>query len=282
MNITIGKALKKAKAYLNSKGIHSSSIDAEVILMCVLNKEKSYLYTYPEKLLNKSEEEAFLRLLRLRGKRYPLAYVVGEKEFYGFSFYVEKGVFCPRPETELIIDELKALFKYDEFFDLYEIGCGTGIISISIAKIFKNANIICCDISSRALEVTEKNIERHQVKDRVKLLNGAFFDAAKGKFFDIVVSNPPYLSRNDYLEAAPEVRKEPRKALMSRDKGLAAIKKIIKESHRYLKKEGIVLLEIGHGQGEIIKNYAEKSGFKCLIKNDLAGFERLAIIKTIL
>lgn len=272
---TIREALIYGKNFLKKNNIETYLLDAELLLMFAIKKDKTYLYAYPEYVLKENEENLYIKNLKERARRTPVAYIIKEKEFYGEKFIVNKGVFCPRPETELIIDEAKKNFNGKNKLMIYEIGSGTGIISVTLARIFPNSVVYCSDINEKALKVTKENAVLHKVQDRVKIFKGAFFEPVKNKKFDLIVSNPPYLSKEDYLEAEPEVRKEPKKALMSKEKGLWAIKRIIRESKQYLKDKGYILLEIGNSQGEFVRKYAEKMGFETDVKQDLNGFNRV-------
>ncbi len=272
---TIRDALIYGKNYLKKKNIFTYQLDTELLLMSAIGRDKTYLYAHPEYILNEREKQKYLQNLKERSKRLPVAYIIGEKEFYGEKFIVKKGVFCPRPETELLIDEAKMLFGTDDSLKIYEIGCGTGIISITLAKLFPKSFVYCCDISEKALDLTLKNAKLHNVEGQVKIFKGAFFEPLKDTKFDLIISNPPYLNKSDYLAAEPEVRKEPKEALMSKEKGLWALKRIIRESKLYLKDEGYILLEIGNAQGEYIKKYGKKKGFEVLVKQDLNGYDRI-------
>lgn len=272
---TIRDALIYGKNFLKKKNISTYQLDTELLLMSAIGKDKTYLYAHPEYILNEREKQKYLKNLKERSKRLPVAYIIGEKEFYGERFIVEKGVFCPRPETELLIDEAKMLFSTNDKLKIYEIGCGTGIISITLARLFPKSIIYCCDINNKALDLTLRNAKFHKVKSRVKIFKGSFFEPIKDTKFDLIISNPPYLDHDDYMGAEPEVRKEPKAALMSREKGLWALKKIIRESKLYLKDEGYILLEIGNAQGEYIKKYGEKKGFEIVVKQDLNGYDRV-------
>jgi release factor glutamine methyltransferase len=271
----IREALLFGKNYLKRNNIETYLLDAELILMSAIKKDKTYLYAYPEHVLNEYEKKIYLKKLGERSKRIPVAYIIKEKEFYGEKFRVEKGVFCPRPETELLIEEAKKIFDSKDKIKIYEIGCGTGIIAITLAKLFKNSIVFCTDINSKALDITKYNAKLHGVKDKIKIFMGAFFEPVKGEKFNLIVSNPPYLSRSDYFEAEPEVRKEPKRALMSKEKGLWAIKKIMRESKDYLDVKGHILLEIGSSQGEYVKAYAHRLGYTISIKKDLNGLDRV-------
>ena len=275
MPFTIKDAVFWAASYLKWKGIDSFKLDSELILAHILKKDRVYLYAYPEIHLNTDIFQTYKKLIKKRGERLPLAYVIGEKEFYGRNFYVEKGVFCPRPETELLVEEVIKTFRDKGSFTLFEVGVGTGIISITLALELGLSHVFCCDISKKAIKVTSRNIALHHLQDKIKLFQGKLFDAVKDVKFDCIVSNPPYLSKLDYLEAEPDVRKEPKRALMAKEKGLAIIKKLISLSKTHLSLGGFIFIEIGDGQGDAVLKYAEQKGLKGDIIRDLAGKERL-------
>lgn len=275
MPFTIKDAVFWAASYLKEKGIDSYKLDSELILAHVLKKNRVYLYAHPEMLLNPAILNTYKKIVIKRGKRFPLAYLIGEKEFFGRSFFVERGVFCPRPETEILIEEaINTLSKLDNP-SIFEIGLGTGIISITLTLELNLTKVYGCDISKKAISVTKKNINAYQLNDRIKIFQGKLFDAVKDFHFDCIVSNPPYLSKSDYLEAEPDVRKEPKRALMAKDKGLAIIKKLIRSAEKRLNRGGYLFIEIGDGQGEKVLKYAEKYYLKASIIKDLAGKERV-------
>ncbi|MCX7770785.1 MAG: peptide chain release factor N(5)-glutamine methyltransferase [Proteobacteria bacterium] len=277
----IRDSLIYGKNYLKKNNIESYQLDAEILLMKAIEKDKTFLYAYPEYELEERERKKYLKSLRKRANRFPVAYITGEKEFYGNKFLVQKGVFCPRPETELLIEEAKKIFDINSKIRVYEIGCGTGIISITLLMIFPKSVVYCSDVNEKAIEITKRNAELHKVQDRIKILKGDFFEPVKYQEFDLVVSNPPYLSLEDYYNAEPEVRKEPKRALMSKEKGLGAIKKIIRESKKYLVKNGYLLLEIGNTQGDYVREYARKFGYSVDIIKDLNDFDRVVKAKLI-
>ncbi len=276
--------LQWGKAYLSKKGIDYPLIDIEVILTTILGKEKSYLYAHPEYVIPSQLKKQAVSLIRQRGKRLPLSYIFNEKEFFGNSFYVERGVFTPRPETEVLVEEviktLKKDFK-DRDIDLYEIGLGTGVISITLALNIKNLRVIGCDISQKSLLVTKKNILRYNLQNKVRVIKTNDFLGIKIGKFDIIVSNPPYLSLNDYRTADREVRVEPKRALMTKERGLYLSKKIIREGRKFLKEsKGYIFLEIGDGQGDYLVQYAKNFGYENHLISDYSGMERVLKLRT--
>lgn len=275
MSLTIKDALSFASSYLKEKGIDSHKLDSEIILAKILRKDRVFLYAHPEITLSSTVLNTYKKIVRKRGQRFPLAYLIGEKEFYGRKFFVERGVFCPRPETEILIEEaINSLNKLDNP-SIFEIGLGTGIISITLALELNLTKVFGCDISKKAICITKKNINIYQLNDRIKIFQGKLFDAVKNITFDCIVSNPPYLSKSDYLDAEPDVRKEPKKALMAKNKGLAIIKKIIRSAEKHLSTGGYLFIELGDRQGEEVLKFAEKHHLIGSIIKDLAGKERV-------
>lgn len=275
--MNISNALLFGKNFLKRNGIESYFLDAELLLMHVLGEEKTFLYAHGDNVLGEEVKKLYFQLLKKRAKRFPVAYLIGKKEFYGNLFFVDEGVFCPRPETELLIDTAKEIFSLSDRIKVYEIGCGTGIISITLAKIFKKSYVYCCDISEKAISNTLKNAKFLKVESRLKVFKGSFFEPVNDEKFDLIISNPPYLSKKDYISAEPEVRKEPKKSLMAKEGGLMAIKKIIRGSKKHLKKNGYLILEIGSYQGNLVIDYAKRNGFVCEIRKDLAELDRVFV-----
>lgn len=275
MSHSIFSLLQYGTQYLKKRGVETAKLDSELILSHLLSKERVYLYAHPEQVLDADIKKSFIRLIKERSERFPLAYIIGRKEFFGRDFYVEKGVFCPRPETELLIEEYLKTFGNSRNLKVCEIGTGTGAISITIALEHPFSKIFACDISEKAINLAKKNINRYGLNDKVFICYSDLLASFEKGVFHCIVTNPPYLSKEDYLQAEPEVRKEPVRALMSKNRGLFAIKKIIRTAKEYLSDGGCLLIEIGHGQGDEVANYATKNGFASEIIFDLAGKERI-------
>jgi len=218
----------------------------------------------------------FIDLLKRRvDDREPLPYILGFKEFYSLQFKVNKNVLIPRVETEELVDLSLNFLKNKSFPKILDIGTGSGNIIISIAKNLKRkAEYFASDISEKALEVAIYNANHHNVK--INFLISDLFNGFKRKpFFDLIVSNPPYISEQEYKRLEIEVKKEPKKALITKDDGLFIIKQLIRESPSYLKSNGMLLLEIGDNQKEFFnqkklifsRDIFKKWRFLSLIKN---------------
>lgn len=203
----------------------------------------------------------------------PLAYIVKTREFYSESFIIEKGVLIPRPETELLVE--KVIEVTSESSKVLDIGSGSGIIGITVAKI-TNANVTLLEISKKAIRVLKKNIIKHNLSDRVRIVKSNLFPENPEKF-DIIVSNPPYISTRDFQLLEKKIKNfEPEKALFGGEDGLFYIRKIISESINYFRGRGVLLLEIGYDQESETKTEMLNNGFsKIEFFKDYAGISRV-------
>lgn len=216
----------------------------------------------------------FYRYRARRQKKEPIAYILKKRDFYGLTFYVDKSVLIPRPETEILVEH--AAEKIESPSEILDIGAGSGIISITLAK--KTGSMVTAvENSKNALKVFEKNIIQHGVKDRVLPLCADLFPP-RAKRFDMIVSNPPYIPEKEWLELEPGVKDfEPKAALTAGDDGLFFIRRIIERAGDYLKPGGALLIEIGYNQKEQVKNLLNEAGFSEIdFVNDYNQIPRVA------
>ena len=208
----------------------------------------------------------------------PVQYITGRAEFMGLDFIVTKDVFIPRPETELLINEIcRGGFKTLPY--ILDLCTGSGNIAVSLSKLIPQAEIIATDISEAALKIADKNAVRHNLSDRIKFYKGNLFNAlifAKNPKFDIIVCNPPYIKEDELPYLQKEVKVEPEIALNGGRDGLDFYRVIAKESHRYLEKGGSILLEIGFGQKKDVENIFSSYNIFEIYKviKDFSGIER--------
>lgn len=280
----IKKLLKIGVDKLGEREYLNPTLDALLILEFLLNVDKSYLYTHGDRIVSEEIVDKFLHYLDKRKTGYPLSYLLNEKDFYDLSFYIEEGVLVPRPDTEILVDFVinAAIEKYQgKPINIVDLGTGSGCIALTLAYHLKNALVYAVDLDDVALNVTDKNISKYNLKDRVVLCKGDMFCGIKplqlGRKIDIIVSNPPYIPTKDIENLQVEVRDyEPRRALDGGIDGLDFYNKIIPESKYYLKKDGILVFEIGYDQGEIVKDIFIKEGFKDVkVIKDLQGLDRV-------
>ena len=261
--------------FFKEKGLPNPRFDAEYLISSVLKINRLELYLNFDMPVEKSDREIIKRYILQRAKHVPLQYILGKTEFYGYELFVDKRVLIPRPETERLIELISNL---NDIKSILEIGTGSGAISIALSKIFKNAVITATDIDKEALELARKNAMYNNCGN-IRFLLSNLFENVNDKF-DVIVSNPPYISPNEYVELPAEIKNyEPKKALVAQDKGLYFYKKILKDAGNYLNKEGKIFFEIGYNQADEIKNLAINSGFKNVkVIKDYNDFDRYMII----
>ena len=271
------KAIKAGSKLLKEKNISTYILDSELLLSKSLNKPREEILINLEQNLNKKVLEDFDKYLSRRMKKEPIAYLLGEKEFWSKNFFVNKDTLIPRPETELLVNKLVTIFKKKEI-TILDIGTGTGCIIVSLLSELKNSNGMAVDISREAILVAKKNAYKFKLSDRIKFLHKPF-EELYGKKFDLIVSNPPYLKRRDIKNLSDDIKKfEPKMALDGGNDGLDLIKKIIYKSKKILKINGTLALEIGNEQikkvsrilienkfriNSIIKDY--RNNVRCII-----------------
>lgn len=282
----IKKLLQMGVDKLGEREYLNPTLDALLILCYLLNVDKSYLYTHGDRVVSEEIVDKFLYFIEKRKTGYPLSYLLKEKEFYDLSFYIEEGVLVPRPDTEILVDWVinTSVEVYgNQPINIVDLGTGSGCIGITLAYHLKGAVIYAVDLDEKALKVTEKNILRHNLNDRVVLCKGDMLEAIKAlqleEKVDIIVSNPPYIPSEDIEELQVEVRGyEPRKALDGGIDGLDFYRRIIPESKIYLKSGGILAFEIGYEQGNSVRELLVEEGFSSVeVLVDLQGLDRVVV-----
>lgn len=281
---TVLELLKTSVDYLQSKGIENPRTDVEILLSHVLGLNRIGLYLSFDKPVKSYELDIFRSLLKRRINREPVHYITGHKEFWSLDFKVNRHVLIPRPETELLIEEAIAILNHREKpnqpLRILDIGTGCGTIAISLAKEKKNRTIYAIDVSEKAIAVARENAKVHDVEKNITFLKGHVFKPVLGKidFFNLVVSNPPYIPTCDFAYLPPEIRDfEPRNALHGGKDGLMFIRSIVSEAPEFLADDGWLLLEIGQGQWKKVCRLIEEThrfGPPSIIK-DYSGIERV-------
>lgn len=280
------KLLEWSTQYFQSKGIESPRLDAELLLAHNLGLNRVQLYMQFDRPLSEGELQSFKALLKRRSEREPLAYILGKKEFYSMEFEVSRDVLIPRPETELLVEKAVQHFQDQSSLPLrfLDIGTGSGCIALSLAKQFPHAQISALDISEKALQIAQKNAQRHGLEAQIDFIEMDFLNPASRESlkepFDLIISNPPYVAEKDFPRLAPELRFEPKNALTSGEDGLDFYRELISVTPSYLKPGGLALFEIGFDQAESIEKLATKAGFqKINILKDYAGHPRVASLQ---
>lgn len=277
--LTILEAVNSAAEYLNKKNIKSARLNAELLLAHVLNLKRMQLYLSYDTPLKKNEIDLYRELLLRRSKFEPLQYIIGKVEFYGLELEVNSSVLIPRPETELLVEEIINSYPKDQEINILEVGCGSGNISIALASNFTNSKIIAIDVSESAVELSNRNAKLNCVAEKISFVKEDIFNDLSENFsnFNIIVSNPPYVSSEDYNRLELELRLyEPQIALTDRSDGLTFYKRISEQSKFLLKQKGKIFFEIGFGQSDAVKKILAQRGFENIkIKKDYSGIDRI-------
>jgi release factor glutamine methyltransferase len=278
-------ALRAAIARLEESGVPSAPLAAELLLMHVLQRDRTWLYAHPEFELSPEDAAAYAHLIERRSEGVPTQYLTGRQEFWGLEFQVGPGVLIPRPETEHTIEvALERLgARRAEPLRIVDVGTGSGCIAITLARELPRAEIVATDISAAALDYAQRNAARHGVSKRIQFLRADLLEAAMGALgraesrFDLIVSNPPYVGRNDAGSLPREVREhEPAEALFAGDDGLQIYPALIDEAARKLTPSGIVVLEIGYNGAQYVGSLLSASQWTDLrVTRDLAGIDRV-------
>lgn len=270
--------------YLEKYGVPNAKIDVEYIFSEILDVSRNMVTLSLGKELSEEDKDRIKKMLVLRGKnRYPLQYILGEWEFYGYPFKVDERVLIPRPDTEILVEQVKFLANVLESPIICDVGTGSGAIAITLGKEVKNSQVLGIDISTGALEVARENAKLNEAEN-VKFLQSNIFKSLedekyKNVKFDIIVSNPPYIPVGEYIELMPEVKNyEPKNALTDDGDGYYFYKTISEEAPKYLKDGGYLAFEAGYNQARMIAEIMRKNNFEVIsIVKDYGDIERVVI-----
>lgn len=246
--MTIREALRLAAARLEQAGVPDADVDAAYLLASVLKEDTLAMRINGHRELAAPQRAAFGALCDRRAAREPLQYILGETEFMGLTFHVEPGVLIPRADTEILVEKALAWMKSGA--RVLDIGTGSGAIAVSLAKLGRQAQVTAVDVSDRALEIARRNAERNGAA--VEFVKSDCFSALKGRKYDMIVSNPPYISADEMRGLMPEVTREPELALFGGADGLDFYRRISREAPEYLNEGGCLLFEIGWLQKDAV------------------------------
>ena len=270
--------LVDASKQLKYYKFNSAKLDAELILSKTLGLSREKILLNLNEKINDEVLEKFNYFLKLRKQNRPIAYILGFKDFWKYKFQVDKNVLIPRPETEIIIEQvLKNLPKLSKK-NILDIGTGSGCIIISIIKERENCKATAIDKSLKALKVAKLNAEMHHVQKKIKFIN-IDVDKYLANKYDLIVSNPPYIKDIEILSLDKDVKlNEPKLALSGGNSGLNKVFKVIKKSQKLLKTNGKLILEIGDKQSKEVKKYLIKNNFNQIqVFKDLSRKDRCIV-----
>lgn len=283
--------LDKSISYLEKNSIDESKLIAEIVFSHVLNTDRMMLFTkYRDEIENEKIEKIRYFIQKIGREKFPVQYLLNEQEFYGRKFYVDKGVLIPRQDTEILVEKMIEILKNNILKNknleknlkihpkILDIGVGSGIIGITAALEIKDSYVLGVDISEKALETAEKNKELLKVPN-IKFLKSNLFENVEFKQFDMIVSNPPYISLNEAgIMSDDTLLHEPSEALFAENDGLYFYYEICQKALDYLADFGYLLFEIGYKQGKNIAKIMTSSGFKNVeVIEDLAGLDRVVV-----
>jgi len=277
--MTIHDILNEATHDFEAVDIPSARLDAEVLLSFCLGCDRLEFYKNPEMTISETQLAVFRNLIARRLQWEPVAYITGRKEFWSFTLEINNSVLIPRPDTEIIVEEaLNICRKIDSSeIKILDIGTGSGAIAIALASEITVAKIVATDISPEALNMAQKNAAALGLKEKIDFRQGNLFKPVDG-FFDIIVSNPPYIAAEEYEKLPAGVKNyEPQDALLAGKSGLEFYEKLIYQAVAFLKKNGWLLLEIGAKQEAGVRKIMEAAGFYDNIEmcRDYAGLPRV-------
>ncbi len=272
--MNIQSAVIEGTNILKDKSIQSAKLDTEILMAKALGKNREYIILNNDKILEAKNLKYFKKLLYERAARKPIAYLLNKKFFWKSEFYVNKNTLIPRPDTEIIIEQILKVTKNKNYLRILDIGVGSGCILLSVLKERNNFHGTGIDISKNSLEISKINAKKLFLDERVKFYKSDVDKFAQGKY-DLIVSNPPYIKKSNlkYLES-DVLQFEPKLALDGGLDGLSVIRKVIKKSSELLKKNGKFILEIGFDQKNKVIKILNNKGFyinstlKDLAKND--------------
>ncbi len=277
---TVGFELQKAARELGEAGVDEPRREAGILMAVALGVDRAVVWTHPERELNAAEYHRWRRLLARRVSREPLAYITGEKEFFGRRFIVTPAVLVPRPETEVLVQAVLDRLPAGLPLRVADVGTGAGVVAVTVACERPSYYVLATDISSSACDVAHENAHRHRVDDRVYVFTGSLLDPLAHFWpLDAVVANLPYVPSTQISTLPPEVsRFEPREALDGGPAGLSLIERLSHDALSAVRPGGLVACEVGQGQAEAVVSLWGTLGYSHIeVIPDLAGIPRVVV-----
>ncbi|PIE41947.1 MAG: protein-(glutamine-N5) methyltransferase, release factor-specific [Gammaproteobacteria bacterium] len=254
----------------------TAQLDAELLLAYVLDKNRTWLKTWPDAEPSVDEAQQFQQLIERRSTGEPVAYLTGEQAFWSLNLHVSPATLIPRPETELLVEKILAAKTAEKGISLLDLGTGSGAIALALASEKPGWKIDACDQSEAALLIAEQNRAKYDLS--VTFSRSNWFSDYQGRRFDVIVSNPPYIEENDHHLFQGDVRFEPITALASGKDGLDAIRRIVSEAKTHLNENGLLIFEHGYQQASAVQHILVTAGFsRVATHRDLSGHDRVTL-----
>jgi release factor glutamine methyltransferase len=255
-------------------------LDAEYMLMALLNLKRVDLIVDSNREVDQKTINTFHQMIEARQAGKPLSYIIGTEEFMGLTFEVNENVLIPRDDTEVLVEKIIELYKAKDDLNILDIGTGSGAIAIALAAYLNVNQVIAVDKYQEALKVAQQNAKNNKVFNKMQLIQSDLFDALDEykDYFDIIVSNPPYIPKNDILDLQVEIKEhEPMTALDGGADGLTFYRQIVQQAGEFLKAKGLLAFEIGYDQGEDVKQLMTQGFQNIQVIKDLSGLDRVVL-----
>lgn len=280
-NVKLKELLNRAVYKLKNAGIEQPILKARILMQYTIKQPREYLIIYDQKEITKKQEKEYMQNVEKLIKGTPIQHITKAQEFMKLNFFVNEDVLIPRPDTEVLVEEVLSIIKRLTRPRVLDLCTGSGAIAISIAKYAKNAVLYASDISKEALKVAKDNAKNNNVEDRIQFIESDLFNDIPKMKFDIIVTNPPYIRTGDISKLQKEVQKEPKIALDGGIDGYDFYRKISNKAYEYLKYNGYLCMEIGYDQKEFVMDILkyENRYSKTYSKKDLFDNDRIIVTR---
>lgn len=277
----IKEAMRKGMIKLKTNDVKEPSLKARLLMQYILNRPREYILVHDDKQLTLRQNVDYFKLIKKLIEGVPLQHITHQQEFMKLMFYVDENVLIPRPDTEVLVEEVIKLAKSINAKKILDLCTGSGAIAVSLAKYIEGSQITATDISRKALSIAKLNATNNDVEDRITFVSSDLFQNISEEKYDIIVSNPPYIKRKVIKTLDEEVKREPIIALDGGNDGLDFYKKIIRNAYQYLKYKGYLCLEIGYDQKDEVIDLINKEEkyIDTYSKKDLFDNDRIVITK---
>ena len=277
----IKEAMRKGMIKLKTNDVKEPSLKARLLMQYILNRPREYILVHDDKQLTLRQNVDYFKLIKKLIEGVPLQHITHQQEFMKLMFYVDENVLIPRPDTEILVEEVIKLAKNINAKKILDLCTGSGAIAVSLAKYIEGSQITATDISRKALSIAKLNATNNDVEDRITFVSSDLFQNISEEKYDIIVSNPPYIKRKVIKTLDEEVKREPIIALDGGNDGLDFYKKIIGNAYQYLKYKGYLCLEIGYDQKDEVIDLINKEEkyIDTYSKKDLFDNDRIVITK---
>ena len=277
----IKEAMRKGMIKLKTNDVKEPNLKARLLMQYILNRPREYILVHDDKQLTLRQNVDYFKLIKKLIEGVPLQHITHQQEFMKLMFYVDENVLIPRPDTEILVEEVIKLAKSINAKKILDLCTGSGAIAVSLAKYIEGSQITATDISRKALSIAKLNATNNNVEDKITFVSSDLFQNISEEKYDIIVSNPPYIKRKVIKTLDKEVKREPIIALDGGNDGLDFYKKIIGNAYQYLKYKGYLCLEIGYDQKDEVIDLINKEEkyIDTYSKKDLFDNDRIVITK---